>query len=123
MKLTKEQIQDLIQLFQNEMNWSTLEWIVRKNPSCIANNLMSASFGTINMYSQINKQIIQTTLEQIISAFTSDDGADYFFFSNDGTLRWCKPEDKVVPGDALKIKSHSKLKAFLRNIKLEEIGI
>jgi hypothetical protein len=116
MILNNPQIDELLTCFHNDMEMSTKDWIIKKHPKTI-------KFIDINVtYSPLNNKIVNTTLEGIISAILEDESADYFFISDTGRLGWCNKNSQVVPADGLQVNK-AKIKTFIRNLKLEQIGI
>jgi hypothetical protein len=104
------------------MGMSTKDWIIKKHPKTI-------KFTDINVtYSPLNNKILHTTLEGIISVILEDESANYFFISDTGRLGWCNKNflsgiySQVVPADGLQVNK-KKIKTFIRNLKLEQIGI
>jgi hypothetical protein len=116
MILNNTQIEELLDCFHNDIKLTTKEWIIRKHPKTI-------KFTDINVtYSPLNNNIIQKTLEGIVEAITNDEWSNYFFISDNGKLGWCTKDSQVVPGDGLQVHK-KKIITFIRNLKLEQIGI
>lgn len=116
MILNNTQIDELLTCFHNDMGMSTKDWIIKKHPKTI-------KFIWLNVtYSPLNNKILHTTLEGILSAILDDESADYFFLSDTGRLGWCNKNSQVVPADGLRVNKE-KIKTFIRNLKLVQIGI
>ena len=68
------------------------------------------------------KEIQESVLNQILETLLIEPEADYFWYRYGGELLYSLPHHDVVPGDALRVNKE-KIKSFLRNWKLEKLGI
>ena len=71
------------------------------------------------------KEIEESVLNQILDALLIEPEADYFWYGypeNGSRFIYSLPEHDMVPGDALRVDKE-KIKSFLRNWKLEKLGI
>lgn len=72
-------------------------------------------------HSKLNK-IAEESLGDILDILLREPEADYFWYRYGGELLYSLPHHDVVPGDALRVDKE-KIKSFLRNWKLEKLGI
>jgi hypothetical protein len=71
------------------------------------------------------KEIEESVLNQILDTLLIETEADYFWYDypeHGNELSYSLPEHDTVPGDALRVDKE-KIKSFLRNWKLEKLGI
>ena len=69
--------------------------------------------------------VAEESLKDILDILLREPEADYFWYGwpeNGGELLYSLPHHAVVPGDALRV-DREKIKVFLRNCKLEKLGI
>ena len=72
----------------------------------------------------VNNAVTQS-LNEILQALLIEPEADYFWYGypeNGSKFSYSLPHHDVVPGDALRVDKE-KIKVFLRNWKLEKLGI
>ena len=117
MKLQPSQIEELLDCFHNDIYPSTKDWIIKKHPKTI-----KFANGLNVTHSPHNNNIIHKTLEGMVMALINDESSNYFFISEGGKLGWCTKDSQVVPGDGLQVHK-KKIITFIRNLKLEQIGI
>ncbi len=60
------------------------------------------------------------SLQEILDVLLKEPDADYFWYSHLGKLTYALPHDQEVPGDSITVDSN-KVKAFLRDIKINQI--
>jgi hypothetical protein len=101
------------------------EWLLTSNnPKILKRNTDIASREDHEyMLDQIEKE----SLQQILDILIREPLADYFWYGyteNDGRLTFTIPSDGPgpVPGDALRVDKE-KIKVFLRDYKLTQIGL
>jgi hypothetical protein len=71
------------------------------------------------------KEIQEGVLNQILEVLLIEPEADYFWYGyldHGSKFHYSLPHHEVVPGDALRVDKE-KIKVFLRNWKLENLGI
>lgn len=93
-----------------------LTWLAKSNNPKISPYIIHQS--------KLNR-IVEESLRDILDILLREPEADYFWYGypeHGGKLSYSLPHHKVVPGDALRV-DREKIKVFLRNRKLEKLGI
>lgn len=78
----------------------------------------------ITHQSKLNK-VVEESLSEILDILLRDPLADYFWYrypEYGGELLYSLPHHDTVPSDALRVDKE-KIKSFLRNWKLEKLGV
>lgn len=103
---------NLIDCFQEDF----IDWLSKSNNPKIQ--------PYIRHQSKLNR-IAEESLRDILDILLREPQADYFWYrypEYGGELLYSLPHHEVVPGDALRVNKE-KIKVFLRNYKLEKLGV
>ncbi len=103
---------NLIDCFQEDF----IDWLSKSNNPKIP--------PYIRHQSKLNR-IAEESLRDILDILLREPQADYFWYrypEYGGELLYSLPHHEVVPGDALRLDKE-KIKVFLRNYKLEKLGV
>lgn len=101
-------------------------WLLRSNNPKIMKDLDYDSYKDLpddNIMVRAIQLIEKESLEEILSIILREPLADYFWYTypeNSSRLIYSLPSDEVVPSDSLRVDS-DKVKAFLRDIKIDKI--
>lgn len=93
-----------------------VEWLAKSNNPKIPPYIVHQS--------KLNK-IVEESLTEILDILLREPEADYFWYGyleHGGGLSYSLPYHDVVPSDSLRV-DREKIKSFLRNWKLEKLGI
>jgi hypothetical protein len=111
-------ILDLKECFREGSRWTDfLSWLAQSNHPKIRS---SYAFEP----SELNK-VVEESLSEILDILLREPLADYFWYrypEYGGELLYSLPHHDTVPADALRVDKE-KIKSFLRNWKLEKLGI
>lgn len=107
-------ILDLKECFREDF----IEWLAKSNNPKIK--------PYITHQSKLNK-VVEESLQEILTILLREPLADYFWYGypeHGGKLSYTVPSygEVAVPGDALRVDKE-KIKVFLRDYKLEKLGI
>ena len=103
---------NLIDCFQEDF----IDWLSKSNNPKIR--------PYIRHQSKLNR-IAEESLRDILDILLREPLADYFWYGypeHGGKLSYSLPHHDTVPGDALRVDKE-KIKVFLRNYKLEKLGV
>lgn len=103
---------NLIDCFQEDF----INWLSKSNNPKIS--------PYIRHQSKLNR-IAEESLKDILDILLREPQADYFWYrypEYGGELLYSLPHHDTVPGDALRVDKE-KIKVFLRNYKLEKLGV
>lgn len=109
---------NLIDCFQEDF----VEWLSKSNNPKIQPYIRHQSKLFLVMKAL---QIAEESLRDILDILLREPQADYFWYrypEYGGELLYSLPHHEVVPGDALRVNKE-KIKVFLRNYKLEKLGV
>lgn len=92
---------------------------------CFRVNFPAREFSEWLLKSNNPKVGEEESLQEILSILLREPLADYFWYGypeNGAELLYSLPPHQVVPGDALRVNKE-KIKVFLRDYKLEKLGV
>lgn len=91
-------------------------WLVMSNCPKISHDLLEESKL---------QTVVYESLKEIFDVLMRCPQADYFWYTyreNGGRLTWAEPHHDVVPSGALRVDKE-KIKVFLRNVKINQLGV
>lgn len=109
---------NLIDCFREEF----LDWLAKSNNPKIKN--WNGIEGNLKHLKHL-QMVREESLSEILDILLREPLADYFWYrypEHGGELLYSLPHHEVVPGDALRVDKE-KIKVFLRNYKLEKLGV
>lgn len=109
---------NLIDCFREEF----LDWLAKSNNPKIKN--WNGIEGNLKHLKHL-QMVREESLSEILDILLREPLADYFWYGypeHGGKLSYSLPHHEVVPGDALRVDKE-KIKVFLRNYKLEKLGV
>ena len=119
---------DLKECFHSERNSSQgafLKFLANSNhPEIVKAKEQKKSISGTPVFDKC-KEIQESVLNQILEVILIEPEADYFWYGypeHGSKFLYSLPHHDVVPGDALRVDKE-KIKSFLRNWKLEKLGI
>lgn len=99
-----------------------LDWLAKSNNPKIKN--WNGIEGTLKHLKHL-QMVREESLSEILDILLREPQADYFWYrypEHGGKLSYSLPHHDTVPGDALRVDKE-KIKVFLRNYKLEKLGV
>ena len=109
---------NLIDCFREEF----LDWLAKSNNPKIKN--WNGIEGNLKHLKHL-QMVREESLSEILDILLREPLADYFWYGypeHGGKLSYSLPHHDTVPGDALRVNKE-KIKVFLRNYKLEKLGV
>jgi hypothetical protein len=99
-----------------------LDWLAKSNNPKIKN--WNGIEGNLKHLKHL-QMVREESLSEILDILLREPLADYFWYGypeHGGKLSYSLPHHDTVPGDALRVDKE-KIKVFLRNYKLEKLGV
>jgi hypothetical protein len=100
------------------------EWLLKSNKPKVGSNFFLRYIGE-ERFKDMLAQVEEESLSEILDILLREPLADYFWYGypeHGGKLSYSLPNHDVVPGGALRVDKE-KIKVFLRDYKLEKLGI
>ena len=96
------------------------EWLLKSNNPKAFEDILGE-----DRFKDMLAKVEEESLQEILSILLREPLADYFWYGypeHGGKLSYSLPHHEVVPGDALRVNKE-KMKVFLRDYKLEKLGV
>jgi hypothetical protein len=100
------------------------KWLLKSNNPKVGSNFFLRYIGE-ERFKDMLAQVEEESLSEILDILLREPLADYFWYGypeHGGKLSYSLPNHDVVPSDALRVDKE-KIKVFLRDYKLEKLGI
>lgn len=92
-------------------------WLLESNCSKVGPHLKQGIFENERQY------VVYSCLKEILDVLMENPEADHFWYTyQGGKLTWSEPHHDEVPLNSLRVDKQ-KIKVFLRNIRIEKLGI
>lgn len=106
-----------------------INWLVKSNHPFVSKKMSNEKSPIYPekspIYPETLNNAVTQSLNEILQVLLIEPQADYFWYGypdHGSKLSYSLPHHDMVPGDALRV-DEEKIKAFLRNWKLEKLGI
>lgn len=111
-------ILDLKECFKEDF----IDWLIKSNHPFISKKMSNEKSP---LYPEILNNAVTQSLNEILQALLIEPEADYFWYGypeHGSKFHYSLPHHDTVPSDSLRVDKE-KIKSFLRNWKLEKLGV